>query len=591
MQQVATKQRGIEDVLYEKGLINDDQLTSLKFESANTGKTTQQLIKSKNLVKEDDYVKAIGDLYGIAYIDLSGQKIDPVLLELVPVDLAKKYRVAPFEKDDSSKTIAVAMVDPLDLQTIEFIERKTGYHVVPYISAPKEIDKVVDSQSGKAIGKEINAALEEITQNTLKLEGQGSIEDLATLRDAPIARIVGMLLETAVRTGASDVHIEPYENATRLRYRIDGILEEKRTIPKEMHESLVARIKILSKLKIDEKRVPQDGRFKVQANGVGTDLRVSTLPTVFGEKVVIRLLKEEGMVYSLADLGLRGLALKRLEEAALKPVGMILVTGPTGSGKTVTNATLLSKLNTSRVNIITLEDPVEIRIEGINQVQVNTKAGLTFATGLRAFLRQDPNIIMVGEIRDAETAELAVHAALTGHLVLSTLHTNSAAGALPRMLDMGVENFLLASTINAVVAQRLVRKICNDCKEEIVPPEEIVEGIREVLQDIEKAHVLLNKDKNIAELVNRVKSGGEIKIYKGRGCDKCGQTGYKGRLGIFEVLEMSEKLGLLILESAPTTEVNNAAKEEGMLTFKQDGYLKVLEGLTTLEEVLRVAKG
>ena len=579
--------KGIEEVLYDKKLITSDQLSAIKFEHVNTGKSIEQIIKERGYVGINDYAEAMGDVYGILYVSLTGKQVEPTLFDIVPINTARKNNVVPFELKDNR--LSVAMVDPLDLQIIDFIERKSGYKVIPFIATQKDIDKILEDQKGKAIGEEISAALEEINQTTLKLDENGGELNDATLRDAPIARIVGMILETAVKTGASDVHIEPGEKESRLRYRVDGILEEKRTIPKEMHDSIVARIKILGKMKIDEKRVPLDGRFKVQVGNTQTDLRISTLPTIFGEKVVIRLLKEEGAVFTFKDLGLRGLALKRLEEAILKPNGMTLVTGPTGSGKTVTLASALSKLNTVRVNIVTLEDPVEIRVAGVNQVQVNPQAGLTFANGLRSFLRQDPNIIMVGEIRDGETAELAIHAALTGHLVLSTLHTNSASGALPRMLDMGVENFLLASTVNVIVAQRLVRKVCTNCKEEHESPKEVADDIKRVLANIEKSDILMHKDHDIANSVKKVKEG-KIKIYKGKGCDKCNNTGYKGRIGIFEVLEVTNNVAHLTLDNSPASKIEEVAIEEGMLTLLQDGYLRVLEGVTTLEEVMRVAK-
>ena len=579
--------KGIEEVLYEKKLITSDQLSAIKFEHVNTGKSIESIIRERGYVSNEDFTKAMGESYGIEYTELVGIQIAPELLELVPMAVARQYNVVPFAL--TGNNLSLAMVDPMDLQTIEFIERKTGFRVVPFITSPKAIERVLEEQKGKAIGEEITAALEEISQTTLKIEeNAGELTD-ATLRDAPIARIVGMIMETAVKTGASDVHIEPGEENSRLRYRIDGILEEKRKIPKEMHDSIVARIKILAKMKIDEKRIPQDGRFKVQVGNTQTDLRVSTLPTIYGEKVVIRLLKEEGQVFTFKDLGMRGLSLKRVEEAILKPTGMILVTGPTGSGKTVTLASALNKLNTIRVNIVTLEDPVEIRVPGVNQVQINPQAGLTFANGLRSFLRQDPNIIMVGEVRDGETAELAIHAALTGHLVLSTLHTNSASGALPRLLDMGVENFLLASTVNVVVAQRLVRKVCNDCRVEYDPPKEVQEDMRRILAGIEKSKILMNKDADIAKAIKNLDEN-KIKFAKGKGCDKCSNTGYKGRIGIFEVLEVTDKVGHLTLESSTASKIEAVAIEEGMITLLQDGYLRVLEGSTTLEEVMRVAK-
>ena len=579
--------KSIEDLLYERKLINSDQLSAIKFEHVNTGKEITQIVKERGYVSDEDFVKAFGDVYGIEYVNLTGKQIPAELVELVPLSVAKKYNIVPYLLEGDK--LSVAMVDPLDLQTIEFIERKTSYKVVPFITSQKEVDRILDEQKGKAIGEEISAALEEISQTTLKIDESGGELTDATIRDAPIARIVGMILETAVKTLASDIHLEPGEKGSRLRYRIDGVLEEKRILPKEMHDSIVARIKILAKMKIDEKRIPLDGRFKVQVGNTQTDLRVSTLPTIYGEKVVIRLLKEEGVVFTFKDLGLRGLSLKRFEEQILKPVGMVLVTGPTGSGKTVTLASALAKLNTVRVNIVTIEDPVEIRVPGVNQVQINPQAGLTFANGLRAFLRQDPNIIMVGEIRDGETAELGVHAALTGHLVLSTLHTNSASGALPRLLDMGIENFLLASTVNVILAQRLVRKICTNCKEEHETPEEVLQEMKTVLSSIERNKTIMLKDPETAKIVKKSNEGA-IKLYKGRGCDKCANTGYKGRIGIFEVLEMSDRIGRLTLESSTAQQIQDVAMEEGMLNLMQDGYLRVVEGMTTLAEVMRVAK-
>src|SRR3989338_1154144 len=579
--------KSIEDLLYERKLINSDQLSAIKFEHVNTGKEITQIVKERGYVSDEDFVKAFGDVYGIEYVNLTGKQIPAELVELVPLSVAKKYNIVPYLLDGDK--LSVAMVDPLDLQTIEFIERKTSYTVIPFITSQKDVDRILDEQKGKAIGEEISAALEEISQTTLKIDETGGELTDATIRDAPIARIVGMILETAVKTLASDIHLEPGEKGSRLRYRIDGVLEEKRIIPKEMHDSIIARIKILAKMKIDEKRIPLDGRFKVQVGNTQTDLRVSTLPTIYGEKVVIRLLKEEGAVFTFKDLGLRGLSLKRFEEQILKPVGMVLVTGPTGSGKTVTLASALAKLNTVRVNIVTIEDPVEIRVPGVNQVQINPQAGLTFANGLRAFLRQDPNIIMVGEIRDGETAELGVHAALTGHLVLSTLHTNSASGALPRLLDMGIENLLLASTVNVILAQRLVRKICTNCKEEHETPAEVLQEMRTVLSSIERNKTIMLKDPETAKIVKKSNEGA-IKLYKGRGCDKCANTGYKGRIGIFEVLEMSDRIGRLTLESSTAQQIQDVAMEEGMLNLMQDGYLRVVEGVTTLSEVMRVAK-
>jgi type IV pilus assembly protein PilB len=580
----------IEDILFEKSLLTTDQISALKFENQNTGVPIAQIIKNRGYIPPLEFAKAYSEAYNIPFVNLPEKKPDPSMMSYVTMQLATNQEVVPFEFNPDTGELSVAMVDPLDLPTIEFIEKRTNVKVVPYITTPNDVKKVLSDFQGSKIGEEITAALEEIEQTTLKLDGNSGEISSATLRDAPVARIVGMILETAVKIGASDIHLEPYEKDTRLRYRVDGVLEEKRTFPKIMHDSIVARIKILANMKLDEKRKPLDGRFKVQVGEIFTDLRISTLPTVYGEKVVIRLLQDEGTVLSFKDLGLRGLSLKRVEEALLKPTGIILVTGPTGSGKTVTLASALNKLNTVRVNIMTLEDPVEIRIPGVNQVQVNTQAGVTFATGLRAFLRQDPDVIMVGEIRDGETAELAIHAALTGHLVLATLHTNSASGAIPRLLDQGVEDYLLVSTINVIVAQRLVRRVCPHCKEEFVPPEEVQEEMRSILHALDPTKVATStRDRVIIEALKKINDP-ELKVFRGKGCDKCGNTGYHGRVGIFEVLNVSEPISDLILEHASSNKIHDQATKEGMITLQQDGVLRVLEGATTLEEVMRVIK-
>ncbi|MFH1407776.1 MAG: GspE/PulE family protein [Patescibacteria group bacterium] len=576
------KQKYLEDILYDKKLLTEDQVSAIKLESLNTGKNSEEIINERKYVTSKDLAQAKGILYDVPFYDLKEQAIRPEILELVPENTAKTYRLIPFDKKNNF--LYLAMADPLDLQIVEFIERKAKLSVKTFIADSAAILKVTEEQYGKSIGEDVFEALEEFA-GTQKIEE--SISDIKkageVIRDAPVARVVNTILEYAVKARASDVHIEPQEEKTRVRYRIDGVLQERLSLPKKVTESVMARIKILAGLKIDEKRKPQDGRFKVEIGDTTTDLRVSSLPTVFGEKIVIRLLKEQGQVLTFKDLGLRGIALKHFEEVLLRPNGIILVTGPTGSGKTVTLATALSKLNTVRVNIITLEDPVEIRVHGVNQVQINTAAGLSFASGLRSILRQDPNIIMVGEIRDSETASLAINAALTGHLVLSTLHTNSAAGAIPRLIDMGAENFLLASTLNLVLAQRLVRKICSFCKEKYEAPKEVAEDIKKGLgalfstESADKADVKTDKM-------------GKVYLYRGKGCDKCSQQGYLGRVGIFEVMTVSSKIAKLILERRPESDIEKDAVGEGMVTLLQDGYLKTLEGITTIEEVLRVAK-
>lgn len=570
--------KGIEDILYEKELISPDQLSAVKFEHLNTGKDTVAIILERGFVDPKELTKARSELIGVPYVELGDRYISNQILDLVPEPVSRKYTLIPFHEDKG--VLHVAMADPMDLQVIEFLEKRAGLKVLPFLAEAGDIEHSISEQYSKSLGTEVSAALKEAGVTTTKIEER--IKDMEkaeeTIRDAPVARIVSTLLEYAVKSRASDVHIEPQEEKTRVRYRIDGVLQERLTLPKKVHASVVSRIKILSNLKIDEHRIPQDGRFKIAVGEDEIDLRVSTLPTVNGEKVVIRLLKEEGKVLTLNDLGLRGTALKRVEEALLRPYGMVLVTGPTGSGKTVTLASAISKISSIRVNIITVEDPVEVRIAGANQVQINPQAGLTFASGLRSILRQDPDIVMIGEIRDQETAELAVHAALTGHLVFSTLHTNSSAGALPRFLDMGAEAYLLISTINTIIGQRLVRRVCSACLEQYEAPEEIVRDFKKVLGSLfDQKMKALKKDKLI--------------LVRGRGCDQCDRLGYIGRTGIFEVLNMSPRISQMVLEHRSADEVEKIAIEEGMITLTQDGYLKVMEWQTTVEEVLRVAKG
>ena len=568
--------KGVEDILAEQGLLTPDQLSAIKFEHINTGKGTEAIILERAYVGSADLVRARATLLSIPFVDLSGKTIPPTILDLVPEPVARKYRLIPFSRE--SGVLQVAMVDPLDLQVMEFLEKRAGVKVEPFIADLIDVESAISEQYGKSLGTEVSAALEEVSGGTTKIEEHLKDLDKAaeTIRDAPVSRIVATLLEYAVKSRASDIHIEPQEDRTRVRYRIDGILQERITLPKKVHDSLVSRIKILSDLKIDEHRLPQDGRFKVQVGNTETDLRVSTLPTVYGEKVVIRLLKEKGKATSLADLGLGGTSLRKLEENLLRPYGIILITGPTGSGKTVTLASALSKISSVRVNIVTVEDPVEIMIPGANQVQVNSQAGLTFASGLRSILRQDPNIIMVGEIRDSETAELAVQAALTGHLVFSTLHTNNSSAALPRLLDMNIEAYLLMSTINAIVAQRLVRIICGNCKISYEAPEEIAQTIKSALG-------------NLFDQKIKVKGNdGKITLYRGKGCEQCDHSGYIGRIGVFEVLVMGDEIGKLVLAHKPSSDIEKEAVREGMSTLIQDGFLKVLDGITTVDEVMRV---
>lgn len=566
--EVQEKNNTIEDILFQKGLITADQLSAVQLESINSGHSVDQILIQHNLLPVDKIMEAKAQLLNVPFIKLEGKAISSDILNLIPEPAARRYTIIPFEKQ--GEELWVAMADPLDIQISQFIEKRSGKRVKPFLAIPEDILKAIADQYSQNLTSEVTSALKEV--QSVKPD-----EQLETgpevIREAPVSNIVSQLMEYAIKTRASDIHIEPQEDRTRVRYRIDGILHEKVLLPKGVHDAVVSRIKILSNLKIDERRLPQDGRFTFVYGESEVDLRISTIPTVFGEKVVMRLLPKSTGAPSLLELGLRGISLKNLESQLLRTHGIILVCGPTGSGKTTTLYSVLTKISTTRVNVVTIEDPVEYQIAGVNQVQVNPQAGLTFASALRSFLRQDPNIIMVGEVRDAETADLAIQAALTGHQVFSTVHTNSASGAPPRLLDMGVEPFLLTSSLNAVVGQRVVRKICPKCKVEFSATSEVLEGIKSVLGSV---------------MPQSAKMG--VKLYKGQGCDFCARTGYLGRIGIFEVLITNESISKLILEHASSGSIESQAKANGMITMKQDGFLKVLEGITTLEEVLRVAQ-
>lgn len=558
------------DILLKDSLLTKEQYDRVKLESVNTGIAPERLAVKHNYIGPAAIAKAQGELFNFPYINLDEQAVSPEALNALPEVVAQRYSVFPIALDKIHNVLTVAMENPLDLGAIEFMEKKVGMKIKPAISAGDDIRRAIEEKYAQSLSSEVTEALKETGEPTTKVVDVKQMMTGTVVREAPIAKIVATILEFAVKSRASDVHIEPQEEKTRVRYRIDGILHEKLILPRRVHDAVVSRIKILSDMKIDEKRLPQDGRFNFRAGNDEVDLRVSSLPTVQGEKIVMRLLKKSGKVPELPELGLRGRALKNLEDLIRVPHGIILITGPTGSGKTTTLYAILNKVNTIRVNIVTLEDPVEYQIQGVNQVQVNPQAGLTFASGLRSFLRQDPNIIMVGEIRDNETADLAIQASLTGHLVFSTLHTNSATGALPRLLDMHAEPFLLASSMTCVVAQRVLRKICENCKESYLPPAEVIADIR----------------RELGPLVPT----GEIKLYRGRQCVECNDTGYFGRIAIFEVLPVTEKIGRLILERQPAIALEKQAVADGMVLMKQDGFMKALAGITTVEEVLRVAQ-
>ncbi len=569
-------QRTVLDVLVEMGQIDAATAEKVKLEAVTSGKQIPELLIEKQLVNEESLVQAKAKLLNVAYVKPSEVGVSPEALSLLHESVAKRYKIFPFAIDKVNNTLSVAMANPLDLTAIEFVEKKSGMRLVPYMASESELTMAIRERYAQSLSSEVVEALKDVSGPRKRVV---DVADLGqVIREAPVAKIVQTILSFAVKSRASDVHIEPQETRTRVRYRIDGILHEKLVLPREVHESVVSRIKILAEMKIDEKRLPQDGRFTFKVGNEEVDLRISSLPTVYSEKIVMRLLKKSGKVPTFVELGLRGRAMQNLERSILVPHGIVLITGPTGSGKTTTLYSILNKINSPRVNILTLEDPVEYEIGGVNQVQVNPQAGLTFASGLRSFLRQDPNIVMVGEIRDTETAELSVQASLTGHLVFSTLHTNSAAGAIPRLIDMKAEPFLLASSMTLVVAQRVVRKVCPHCVAAYVPPPEVVNDFTKVLGSLFEAWKKQHPDKQ------------QLTLYKGKGCEACADSGYLGRVGIFEVLPISERVARLIIESSPASELEKQALEEGMILMKQDGYLKALDGMTTIEEVLRVAE-
>lgn len=556
--------------MQSEGLIDQIKRDQIKLEAARENKTEEQVIREKKIVDSKSLARAKAKIFQVPFVSLSETPISPEAIALVSQSIASTYKLIPLFYDRDNNELTIAMANPLDLEAVEFLERKIHVKVVPKFADEEEISQAIKESYGGTLVTEVSQALEEeLSVPKTKAIDIRQLGDV--IREAPIAKVVTTILEFAVTSRASDVHIEPQEGKTRVRYRIDGILHEKLLLPRTIHSALISRIKILSGMRIDEKRVPQDGRFSITVDDEEVDLRVSSVPSTFGEKIVMRLLRSAGGVPDLPELGLRGLGLKHFEEAITKPNGIIIVCGPTGSGKTTTLYSALTRINTPRVNIVTIEDPVEYEISGVTQVQVNREAGLTFASALRSFLRQDPDIMMVGEIRDQETTDLAIQAALTGHLVFSTLHTNQAAGTIPRLIDLGAETFLLASALSLVVGQRIARRICPYCKQEFQPDEEALGEIKKTLGPL-----MPKKEK--------------LTFARGTGCDKCNNTGYYGRVGIFEVLPVSEKIAKLILERAPAGEIEKQAVEEGMITMLQDGYLRVLEGVTTMEEVVRVVR-
>jgi len=582
--------------LSDLGLIPKDVLEAAFSEAVNTGKTFGEVLLEKKLVPVDEMEKVQAYVLGIPFVDLTDIDIEPEVLKIISEPVSRQYSAISFEKKD--KQLRVAMLEPNDLQFIDFISKKTGLNIIPCMTNKKGIEKGLSlfqkslkAEFGEMVGRSDIKGLndgDKVVVKKDKSEKYG-IDLEKAAEDLPVIKIVDTLLKHAIIEGASDIHIEPEEKDVVIRYRVDGVLHDAMTLPRVIMLGIVARIKILSNLKIDEHRLPQDGRFKIETGEYKVAFRVSILPVFDGEKIVMRLLNETSNDLTLKQIGFRERDLAVTENEIKKPNGMILVVGPTGSGKTTTLYTIAAILNTPDVNISTLEDPVEYRMPRINQSQVNAKINFTFAAGLRTLLRQDPDIIMVGEIRDKETAELAVHAALTGHLVLSTLHTSSAAGTLPRLTDMGIESFLLASTANVIISQRLVRKICPECKEEFTLDEASYKSLSKnfdidlISGAVKKSGVMTKEYKNNKQMWL------DIKFYKGKGCNKC-RDGYKGRIGIFEVLQVNDRLSKLISGSAQVDEIEQASREEGMTTMLEDGIIKIVQGKTTLEEVIRVTK-
>jgi type IV pilus assembly protein PilB len=561
------------ELLLKAQLISQDQLQKALDEQRMTGGKLGEILQKHGFVNEEDIIECLSHQFGVPSINLRHFEVDEAIARLIPVDLSRKYTVIPVNK--TGATLTVAMADPSNIFAMDEITFMTGYRVEPVVASEEAIREAIDRYYGSSRELELQKVMEDLASaDEAALELLEDDENLDVKRleeessEAPVVRLVSLILTDAIKRGASDIHVESYEKNFRVRYRIDGILFEVMTPPMRLKDAITSRIKILSKLDIAEKRLPQDGRIKLKVKVEGRarelDFRVSTVPTLFGEKVVLRLLDKENLRLDMTKLGFEKVSLKKFEDAILRPYGMVLVTGPTGSGKTNTLYSALQRINTPEVNILTAEDPVEFQLNGVNQVQMKDAIGLNFAAALRSFLRQDPNIILVGEIRDFETAEIAIKAALTGHLVLSTLHTNDAPTTISRLMNMGIEPFLVSTSVNVIAAQRLVRRICANCKEQVEAP----------------IQALLSVGFSEAEAPT-------LKLFQGRGCDKCGGTGYKGRVGLFEVMDMSEDVRELILSGSTAIELRRKAIEEGMLSLRLSGLQKIREAVTTLEEVVR----
>jgi len=568
------------DVLAEAGKISAAQKKAV-LTSLEAGTSLEESLVKSRIIKEDDLTQARAAVFNVPYKDLSGVEIPAEVLNVIPQEKAETYNMLAFERKD--KEIGIALLDPSDYQAmeaVEFLTEEAGLQPKFYIVSPTPFRKAM--QQYKVLGKEVEAELEAAKERFAPKEEAipeeaEAIEEV--LAGAPVARIVSTVMRHAVDMGASDIHIEPFDGPTRVRYRIDGVLRTVIRLPKYIHSAVVSRIKVMANLKIDESRIPQDGRITEIINNKKIDFRVSTFPVSSNEKVVMRILDTSTGAPTLEMLGFNKRYVEIIKKEIQQPHGMFLITGPTGSGKSTTLFAILSMLKSEESNIVTLEDPIEYFIEGINQSQIRPEIGYTFASGLRSILRQDPDIIMVGEVRDGETAELSVHAALTGHLLFSTIHTNDALGVVPRLIDMGVEPFLLSSTLNAVIAQRLARRICDNCKEAISVPKDVEDEIREALKQVPKE-----------SLPEGVKINGEMTFYKGKGCPRCNGSGYSGRVAVAELMIVDRRMEKIIENGFKSDEVDQAIKEQKMVRLNEDGFIKALQGMTTVEEVMRISQ-
>lgn len=549
------------ELLVEAGLITRPQLDQALQQQTATGDRLGKVLVGMGLATQDAIAKAVANQLGIEYINIQGLTIPDDVLTSLPETVIRRHQVIPIRVEGN--VMVLGMVDPLDVVALDDIRRLTDREVLPAAITADGFQSAVNKYP--ALESSLDQVIQEIRPSDVAEEEPGLDRLREIVEDAPVVRLVNLMLVQAVRQGASDIHVEPQENRLRIRYRIDGTLYNVMTAPKHVQAATTSRIKIMANMNIAERRLPQDGRIELRVDNREIDLRVSSIPTTYGEKVVMRILDKRSALVGIDKLGLMGTDQDRFESLITKPYGIILITGPTGSGKTTSLYAILNRINKTEVNIITIEDPVEYRLAGISQVQVNPKAGLTFANGLRSFLRQDPDVIMVGEIRDEETARIAIHAALTGHLVLSTLHTNDAPGAVARLVDMGIEPFLVASSVIGVVAQRLVRMLCPRCKVAYEPPPELV------------ARYGLGRPGEPPPTV-----------YKAVGCEACNNIGYKGRIGLFEIMPMEDELRNLVVKNASADAIKRAAIAMGMRTLHQDGVVKVLAGMTSLEEMLRV---